>query len=39
MQSQVKTKAKLETQRSLNYLSNILSATSPLRDLIDQQAQ
>lgn len=28
MQSQLKAKAKLDTQKSLNYLSNILSTTS-----------
>lgn len=39
MQLQMKTKAKLDTQKSLTYLSNILSAGSSLRDTIDEQAQ
>ena len=39
MQSQVKTKAKLEIQKGLNFLSNILPIKSQLRDAIDTQAQ
>jgi len=39
MQSQVKTKAKLEIQKGLNFLSNILPSKSELRDSINIQAQ
>lgn len=39
MQSQVKTKAKVEIQKGLNFLSNVLPAKSELRDTIDTQAQ
>lgn len=39
MQTQGKTKAKLEVQKGLGFLSNILSAKSELREAIDIKAQ